>query len=251
MRRPSVSVCMATYNGARFLGEQIASVLPQLDENDELIVADDASRDGTVAILESLRDARMRILRQPRNAGVVKTFELALQEARGEIVFLCDQDDVWREDKVESVLAAFERSPEITLVLTNGELMDAQGRLLGVMLHDGAQLPLGLTANFIKNRYQGSAMAFRREILDAALPFPNRIPMHDSWIGLVNALVGKAVYLPQSLVNYRRHEKNATSRDHGPFLRMLAQRWRLLAAVIRRRRELAQTRRTLSRVRAA
>ena len=244
-RRPSISVCMATYNGARFLGEQVASVLPQLRANDELIVADDASQDETVAILESVRDERVRILRQPRNAGVLKTFESALRQAMGEIVFLCDQDDIWREDKVASVLGAFENSPETTLVLTNGELMDTRGRLLGQMLHSGAPLPLGATANFIRNRYQGSTMAFRREILDAALPFPEHIPMHDSWIGLVNALVGKAAYLPQSLVYYRRHENNATSRNHGPLRRMGAQRWELLKALLRRSHALIQVRRAL------
>jgi glycosyltransferase involved in cell wall biosynthesis len=243
--RTRLSVCMAAYNGARFIGEQVASALTQLGSADELIVADDASTDETVRILEGFRDPRVRVLRHAQNSGVIKAFERALRQATGEIVFLCDQDDVWRESKVARVLAAFENSPGTTLVLTNGELMDAHGHALGEFLHSGARVPLGVAANLIRNRYQGSTMAFRREILDAALPFPAGIPMHDSWIGLVNALVGSAVYLPESLIFYRRHESNATSRRHGPIHRMLAQRWSLFKALVSRREALVRTRKAL------
>jgi len=244
-QRPLLSVCMAAYNGARFIREQAGSVLRQLEPEDELIVADDASQDETVSILEGLGDPRVHVLRHAQNSGVTRAFESALRQANGEIIFLCDQDDVWREDKVRRVLAVFENSPCTTLVLTNGELMDAQGCSLGEMLHTGARLPLGAAANLIKNRYQGSTMAFRREILEAVLPFPEGIPMHDSWIGIVNALVGKAAYLPQSLILYRRHPGNATSRQHGPMRKMVAQRWSLLRALASRRKALAQARESL------
>ncbi len=240
-RRP-LSVCMAAYKGARFIREQVDSVLRQLGPEDELIVADDASPDETVAILEGFHDARVRVLRHPQNVGVIRAFESALAQARGEIIFLCDQDDVWLEEKVARVLAVFENSPATTLVLTNAELIDGQGRPLGQMLHTGARPPLGAAANLLKNRYQGSTMAFRREILEAALPFPEGIPMHDSWIGMVNALVGRAAYLPQGLIYYRRHESNATSPKHGPIRRMIAQRWGLLRALVGRRKALAHTR---------
>lgn len=241
-RRPAVSVCMAAYNGARYIAAQVQSVLAQLAPEDELIVADDASQDDTVPILEGFRDPRVRILRHLQNQGVIKTFESALRQATGEIIFLCDQDDLWREAKVARVLAAFESSPGTTLVLTNAELMDGEGNSLGKTLHSGSRLPLGATANLIRNRYQGSTMAFRREILQAALPFPEDIPMHDSWIGIVNALVGRAVYLPQTLILYRRHGSNATSLRHGPIRRMAAQRWVLLNALLARCRVLMQVR---------
>jgi glycosyltransferase involved in cell wall biosynthesis len=243
-RRP-LSVCMAAYNGARFIAAQAQSVLAQLGSADELIVADDASTDETVAILEGFRDRRLRVLRHGQNAGVIKAFESALRQAAGEIIFLCDQDDIWRKDKVARVLAAFQNSAGATLVLTNGELMDGEGNSLGEALHTGARLPLGVAANLIRNRFQGSAMAFRREILDAALPFPAGIPMHDSWIGLVNALVGRTVYLPEGLIFYRRHGNNATSRQHGPIHRMIAQRWSLFKALVSRREALLRTRKAL------
>jgi glycosyltransferase involved in cell wall biosynthesis len=243
--RPRVSVCMAAHNGAHFIREQVESILGQLAADDELVVVDDASRDETVAILESFSDPRLRVVRQAHNCGILKSFERALQEAKGEILFLCDQDDVWRGDKVAEMLKVFDRSAETTLVLSNGELIDGGGQSLGQALHAGDRLSLGVLANLIKNRYQGSTMAFRREILDAALPFPEGIPMHDSWIGLVNGLVGKAFYLPQKLVYYRRHGENATSREHGPVGRMAAQRWGLMKALAARAGALTRTRRVL------
>jgi glycosyltransferase involved in cell wall biosynthesis len=240
-----VSVCLAAHNGARFIREQVESILSQLSLGDELIVVDDASSDDTVAILEGFRDARIRIIRQVPNCGVLKTFERALREAAGEVIFLCDQDDVWRGDKVAKTLEAFERTPGATLVLSNGDLIDSRGRSLEEALHASDRLPLGVAANLVRNRYQGSTMAFRREILAAALPFPGGIPMHDSWIGIVNAVVGRAVYLPQKLVSYRRHGDNVTSRHHGTVYRMLAQRWGLLKALIGRTGALLRVRRVV------
>jgi glycosyltransferase involved in cell wall biosynthesis len=236
---------MAAHNGARFIREQIESILSQLSFGDELIVVDDASSDETVAILESFRDPRIRVIRQAPNCGVLKTFERALREARGGIVFLCDQDDIWRGDKVAKTMEAFERSPATTLVMSNGDLIDDRGRMLEEALHASDRLPLGVVANVVRNRYQGSTMAFRREILAAALPFPSGVPMHDSWIGIVNAVVGRAVYLPQKLVSYRRHGGNVTSRQHGPIRRMAAQRWGLLKALVCRTGALLRMRREL------
>jgi glycosyltransferase involved in cell wall biosynthesis len=241
-----LSVCMAAHNGAQFIREQVKSILSQLNSHDdEIVVVDDASKDETVAILKDMCDPRIKIIRQPCTCGVLKTFERALREAKGEIIFLCDQDDVWRGDKVMEMLRAFEGSPRTTLVLSNGELIDGRGFSLEESLHTRARLSLGVTANLIKNHYQGSTMAFRREILEAALPFPESIPMHDSWIGLVNAIVGRAVYLPQKLIYYRRHRDNATKREHGPLHRMAAQRWGLLTALISRTRALLRIRRAL------
>ena len=236
---------MAAHNGARFIREQVESILSQLRPGDELIVVDDASSDDTVAILASYRDPRIRIIPQAPNCGVLKTFERALREATGEIIFLCDQDDIWRGDKIDKTLQAFKRLPGATLVLSNGDLIDSRGRLLQEALHAGDRLPLGVASNLLKNRYQGSTMAFRREILQAALPFPGGIPMHDSWIGMVNAVVGRAVYLPQKLIFYRRHGDNATSRRHGPLHRMAAQRWGLLKALICRAGALLRVRRVV------
>jgi len=108
----------------------------------------------------------------------------------------------------------------------------------------GRFLP-GVVPNLIKNQYQGSTMAFRKEILEAVLPFPNDIPMHDSWIGLVNAVIGRTVYLPDRLVFYRRHESNVTVGRHGTVESMFAQRWALTKNLICRMGTLVRVRRKL------
>jgi hypothetical protein len=145
------------------------------------------------------------------------------------------------------MLRAFAADPLITLVISNGEMIDASGQSLSQPLHASEHFFPGLVANLIKNRYQGSTMAFRREILEAALPFPDGIPMHDSWIGLVNAVIGRTVYLPDRLVFYRQHECNLTSRNHGTFSRMIGQRWVLAKNLLYRIGTLARVRRKLRR----
>jgi hypothetical protein len=137
----------------------------------------------------------------------------------------------------------FNTDPSVTLVLTNGELIDASGQRLGRPLHRKNRVPLGVLSNLIRNRYQGCAIAFRRELLDAVLPFPDGIPMHDQWIGIVNAIVGRAAYIPDSLILYRQHKNSVTSRTHGPLLRMLAQRWSMIINILRRARVLLNARR--------
>jgi glycosyltransferase involved in cell wall biosynthesis len=225
--------------------EQIASILGQLGGEDEIVVVDDASQDASVAIIEGFHDNRIRIIRMTENRGVVKTFERAIYEATGEVIFLSDQDDIWNTDKIATMMKAFAADLRVTLVLSNGELIDSNGRSLLLQLHSNDRFLPGVLPNLIKNRYQGSTMAFRREVLDAALPFPDGIPMHDSWIGLVNAVVGRAVYLPDRLVFYRRHKDNVTVGRHGPVGRMLAQRLVLAKNLICRMGVLARVRRNI------
>lgn len=240
-----ISICIATYNGERYIREQVESILHQLDCEAEIVIVDDASTDGTIRILENFSDSRICIIRHNQNLGVLRTFERALGEATGEVLFLCDQDDVWQPEKVEKVIRIFDADPSVTLVLTNGEMVDSSGHSLGKALHDTGRIPLGLIANLIKNRYQGSVMAFRREVLEAALPFPRDIPMHDAWIGLVNSIVGRAQYNPAELIKYRQHDRSLTKRRHGPVGRMIAQRWMLAACLLRRLFRLIAVRRQL------
>jgi len=240
-----VHVCMATYNGARYIREQVASILSQLGDKDEIVIVDDASCDETVSIVQSFCDARIRLFRQTSNCGVVKTFERAIREATAEIIFLSDQDDVWHPNKVATMMEAFAADPRVTLVLSNGELIDSDGMQLSQQLKGSGRFLPGVVPNLIKNQYQGSTMAFRKEILEAVLPFPNDIPMHDSWIGLVNAVIGRTVYLPDRLVFYRRHESNVTVGRHGTVESMFAQRWALTKNLICRMGTLVRVRRKL------
>jgi glycosyltransferase involved in cell wall biosynthesis len=101
-----ISVCIATFNGGRFIQEQVMSVLPQLGEEDEMVVSDDGSTDDTIPILKSFHDPRISIWQNNGRHGFIWNFENALTKAMGDVIFLCDQDDIWKPNKVETVMTA-------------------------------------------------------------------------------------------------------------------------------------------------
>ena len=206
--RLPVSVCMATYNGARFIGEQLRSILCQLDDDDEVIISDDGSTDGTVAILRAFADSRIRILeRGGHRKDPVNNFGNALENARFSIVFLADQDDLWAVHKVKTVVRLLEK---YDLIVTDCSLIDEHGSILAASFFEQHGSRPGFWSNLIKNSYLGCCMAFRRSLLEKALPLPANIPMHDIWLGMLVEWYGTPHFYPEPLVAYRRHGTNAT-----------------------------------------
>lgn len=206
-----VSVCMAVYNGARYLRPQLDSILSQLGPADELIAVDDASQDRSIELLEGLGDPRVRVHRNDANVGVLKTFEKALGLASGDIIFLSDQDDVWLPGKVAAALQVFAARPEVTAVVTDATMIDENGETIGrsFFAQRGRFAP-GPVHNFLNNKYLGCTLSFRREMLRVFLPIPADVPMHDIWFGVLNGIYGRAHFIDQALVAYRRHGRNAS-----------------------------------------
>jgi len=225
-----ISVCMATHNGERFIRAQIESILPQLRKEDELIIIDDASSDRTLEIIEQeYSDPRMTIVAQRDNQGVISTFEHALERATRDIVFLADQDDVWRPHKVARMIEVFAADPQISLVLSDCSIINASGDLMASSRFVHTQFRASAVRNIIRNQYLGCSMAFRREILDWCLPFPKDIPMHDMWIGIINQLVGRTEFIAEPLMSYRRHDKNASPHQkRASILQIIRWRWSLI-----------------------
>ncbi len=235
MPRPHVSVCLAAYNGERWLRAQLTSILHQLDDADEVVIVDDASGDSTPRIVEELRDPRIRVLRNVRNIGVDSSFERAISEANGEIIFLSDQDDLWYENKVAIVLGAFAETPDVTLVLSDAEIIDEAGNRREYTYFEarGKFVP-GIMANILKSKFLGCAMAFRANLRKHFLPFPSLIPGHDMWIGIVNEWYGKTRFIKQPLIAYRRHGSNASPETHRGIAQMLRWRWQLIVGLLGR-----------------
>ena len=184
------SVAMASYNGELYIAEQIESVLKNMEENDELIISDDGSSDKTRDIIEDYmkRDSRIQLIEGPRK-GVVPNFENVIKHTTGEVIFLCDQDDIWMENKVKKVLDAM--ACDVTVVLHDAEVFQGEEVLCpSFMQHRGSGI--GIVHNLVKNSYIGCCMAVKRELLEYVLPFPKRICMHDQWIGLVSEMYGKS-----------------------------------------------------------
>ncbi len=202
-----ISVCIATYNAHQYIREQINSVLMQLNLDDEIVIADDGSNDETMAILNSIEDNRIRIISGHANLGIIKNFERALYAAKGEIVFLCDQDDVWLPTKISECLSQLETS---LLVVTDCVVVDSQLNILYPSFFVLRGSKKGFINNLYKNGYIGCCMAFRKELLSYALPIPANVPMHDIWLGMLAELKGEVSFLPKQLLLYRRHSGNAS-----------------------------------------
>jgi GT2 family glycosyltransferase len=232
--RPRVSACMAAYNGGRFVDAQLESILTQLEPQDEVVIVDDGSQDDTVERIGQVGDPRIRLLRHESNAGVVATFEDALRCATGNVLFLCDDDDVWASAKVKRFLEAFRTSSDVKIVTSRVQMIDEDGQpLQNSRINREGRFSRGFWRNLYMNHYQGSAMAIRSSLLGRVLPFPAKGSfLHDVWIGTRNELTGgNAVFLDEDLLYYRRHAKNA-SRTKS-LIRQVETRLDLLLAHVR------------------
>lgn len=230
-----VSVVMAVYNGERFLSEQLNSVLIQLSPEDELLVVDDCSTDRSMEMLSAIRDPRIRIVRQAVNQGVVASFDRGLCLAKNEIVFLCDQDDIWLPGKRAAFVEAFRSDAKCLLVVSDAEVIDAHGRVMHPSFMKTRNGFRGdLLSTLFRNRYLGCAMAVRRALLDVALPIPRSVPMHDMWLGSLGTIFGSICYLPHPYLRYRRHGGNVSPSRRQSLSKMVNWRLSLGLALARR-----------------
>ena len=233
--RPSVSVCLAAYNGARYIEAQLHSILDQLEPTDEVIVVDDASTDATRERVGSLNDPRVRLIEHRNNMGALRSFEDAIRSASGEILFLSDQDDLWKPGKVSTVLWAFHLSPEANVAVSDADLIDERDNQLGPSYYaKRGRFRSSLLANIVRCSYLGCTMAFRSRIRASVLPFPAHADvLHDLWIGAVSAITGsKTTYIDHALVSYRRHEENLTGNRKLPLARQIRIRWDLCRSLV-------------------
>lgn len=184
-----VSVAMATYNGEKYINEQIDSIMVNLKENDELVISDDGSKDKTREIIEEYvkNDNRIKLIDGPKN-GVKQNFANAISNCNGEYIFLADQDDIWEKNKVELVLNCFNKE-KCTLVIHDNQVINENEEVVIPSFFEYRNSGRGKFKNIWKNTYIGCCMAFKSEIKKDILPIPNNIEMHDQWIGIVNEMV--------------------------------------------------------------
>jgi len=210
---------MCTYNGAHYLSEQLASVVAQTRQPDELIICDDASVDETLTHVQDFtRNApfQVSVVKNPKRLGSTKNFEHAIELCRGDVVFLCDQDDIWVETKLAVMEQQFVQKPDMALLFTDADLIDENGKPLGGTMWKALRFD---EANKRKIRsdsaYElldrrevvtGATMAFRSKFKDLVLPIPEDIPLiHDGWIATMISHAGKLDFIEKSLIKYRQH----------------------------------------------
>lgn len=203
-----VSVCIATYNGEGYIKEQLDSILCQIAEDDEIIICDDVSIDNTTAILYSYNDERIKVYINHTRLGIVKNFEKALTFAKGQYIFLADQDDIWKLGKVKLCIDLLQ---DYYLVMSDCILVNENAEILHPSFFKMHNSKKGLLNNIIKNNFIGSCMAFRSEVLAKSLPFPPKVAMHDWWIGLIVSLNYNCIFFDEPLVLHRIHSHNSSS----------------------------------------
>lgn len=202
-----ISVCIATYNGEKYIKDQLDSILVQLHTDDEIIISDDSSTDKTIEIIKSFNDKRIVLYENQKFKSPIFNFENSLTYASGDYIFLSDQDDIWVPNKVK-VMKEF--LVNFDLVLSDTDIIDSNGNIQKKSFYQINGSKKGLVRNIVKNSYLGCTMAFNQKILQRSLPFPKDIAMHDWWIGLIAELYGKTYFIDEKLIHYRRHGSNAS-----------------------------------------
>ena len=216
-----VSVCVATYNGEKYIKTQLESILTQLESSDEVIISDDGSTDNTLAIVQELGDKRIKIynhkcdiaLRKLKLGGyrcVAQNFENAISHATGDYIFLADQDDVWEMNRIQVVLNLLK---EYEVVLCNYKIINEIGEIISDVQYDKEHYPIknSFIFNILKSRFMCCCLAFKKDLCRFILPFPNKLMSCDQWVGSMGTLVGGAFFTTETVHLYRRHGKNVST----------------------------------------
>lgn len=234
-----VSVAMATYNGEKYIRQQLDSILDQSYKNIEVIVVDDFSTDNTFKTLcdYAAKDERIKIFSNKINIGVVATFEKCLGLTTGDFIALCDQDDIFRKDKIELMVRAFEMHPQRDLVLSDLSLIDAENKEIAQSLwryqnlkpEEGKPFRRLVYSNFAT----GCGMMISRRLLSFCLPFAKNIHMHDWWIAVVSTTTnaGGIHLLTEKLTAYRQHGANVLGAKEAKSLSLKTSSRRLKRAL--------------------
>ena len=209
---------MATYNGEKYIRQQIKSILQQSKKVDEIIIVDDNSSDSTVNILNDLNCARIHVYQNEKNLGYIENFYKAISLTTGNYVFLADQDDIWENDKVEKTLSVLLQSKKNMAVCTGFSLIDQFGKTITdvknyqvnsfvLRKHKNVE---SITLNRLAfcNVVQGCTYCLRRDVIDIYLKIHNKEVIHDYQLMLIAASMGRVQYLNEPLIRYRLHENN-------------------------------------------
>lgn len=223
--KDNISVCMAVFNGKKYLNQQIISLISQTNKIDELVIIDDSSSDDSLQIISSVKSIDIKLSLNDTNLGHVKTFEKGLNAAIGDIIFLSDQDDVWMENKISAVKEIFDLNPSVNLV--HHELLYVDENLSDLnnplrLINFGLQNRLKfLLMQLYKPELFGCGIAIRKSLIEKLLPFPSCVYAHDHWLSIIAALHGDVYMSPLQLVKYRQHNSNLTPKNKNKLSEIL------------------------------
>jgi glycosyltransferase involved in cell wall biosynthesis len=223
----TVSVALCTHNGAFYLEEQLTSILKQSRIPAEIVLSDDASTDGTVALARRVvsqyqadnpdSPLQLKVIENRPALGVIRNFEQALLACTGELIALCDQDDIWHPTRLEQLVAVFVDRPELELVHSDAALVAEDGSALGISLFEALEVTegekrdihagLGFDTLLRRNLVTGATTIVRGELVRRAAPFPESW-IHDEWMAVIAAATARFDVIDRQLTDYRQHGGN-------------------------------------------
>ena len=225
-----ISVCIATYNGEKYIKEQLDSILSQLSRDDEVIIVDDCSKDNTVDIIKTFNDERIKLYFNKSNLRHVKTFENAISSSSGDIIFLSDQDDIWCKGRVHLMVDKIKNSDALLLISSFDEI-DKKGEILQnnehLLFEKDSRKSIKNMINIFLGRadYWGCSMCFKKDLKKYILPIPINVVSHDIWFAIVGIYLNKIIHLESKTLLHRIHESNVTPKKKRSIMMKLLARW--------------------------
>lgn len=229
-----VSIALCTYNGGKFLKEQLGSFLQQTQLPDELIICDDGSTDSTLSVLEEFTSKapfKVSIYRNTPGLGAVRNFEKAIGLCSGDVIFLSDQDDIWVNEKIEAYIRFFNEHPGSLLVFSNGDLINETGSGIGSTLWEKWNFNKEMRDQWSDNekafdflirndnKITGATVAIRSDLKNSIFPFS--VPKgywHDCWLGIYAAKNNGLFFIEESMIQYRIHKDQLVGIGNGTMI---------------------------------
>jgi len=209
-----ISIAMSSYNGERFIKEQIDSILNQSYSNLELIITDDGSSDKTIEFIKNYQknDKRVKLYQNEVNLGFVQNFGKAISLCKGDYIALADQDDIWKKDKLKTFI---EKIGENVLIYSDADLVDEHAVSMGKeLIRPDRELVSGANnrAFLLENCVSGNTLMFKKELLQYILPIPEGASFHDRWIVFVATTYGSITFTEEPMTFYRRYSEQITKK---------------------------------------
>lgn len=210
-----VSVAMCTYNGEKYIRKQLESIIRQSRRVDEIIISDDGSKDATLAICREIlsnTNIPFQIVENKPSLKVIKNFQQCFSLCTGDLIFSCDQDDIWHENKVEIMLSYFENNDLIDMIATDAVLIDATDNVMNLSLKEGLDFCMDSQEKILPELLRtfcitGATMAFRKNF-EQKYFYVSNYWLHDGWLALQSSMKNSFLYLNDKLTMYRLHGNN-------------------------------------------
>lgn len=224
---------MATYNGEKYLYEQIESILNQSYKNWILLIRDDKSEDSTVSIIEEYekKDSRIRLLRDRKgNLGFVKNFEELLKNSQEEFVMFSDQDDYWEKDKIKNYIEILQKDEKLSqiplLIHSNSFICDKELKIVKEKFVDSSiASEKNGNSYFFSYVVQGSTVMINRKLKEICIPFLSSVTLHDRYFHLISEFFGERIFIDKSLMKYRQHMNNEIGARRNILQKILKKRY--------------------------